>query len=270
MFFCFGSPRSGTTLISQSIGAHPDVVVPGETDFVVPIAFVSDRIGDIADRRAIAATLLTRSNFFRQSLAEYATEAELREIVDDNCGSLSRLLEAVYALIAAKAGAKVAGDKSPNDINFIRILDKTQAIGPEARIIHIVRDVRDVMCALVDRQIAPGIEMQFARMWNFANLYLKTWMTGDDRYLLVRYEDFVTEPRAWLERMCAHLGVDFDAAALDENKRHPRLKTSPFHDMLYQPISAAKIGVFRRNLSPDLVARCEAQAFEGLAVFGYS
>ncbi|QHW31542.1 sulfotransferase [Paenibacillus rhizovicinus] len=35
MFIIFGSPRSGTTLLSSVLDAHDDIVVPDETDFIV-------------------------------------------------------------------------------------------------------------------------------------------------------------------------------------------------------------------------------------------
>ena len=30
MFFIFGSPRSGTTLLAQCLSAHSEIIVPGE------------------------------------------------------------------------------------------------------------------------------------------------------------------------------------------------------------------------------------------------
>jgi hypothetical protein len=46
MLFVFGSPRSGTTLLAQILNSHPEIVVPHETDFIIPFVFVFDRIPD--------------------------------------------------------------------------------------------------------------------------------------------------------------------------------------------------------------------------------
>ncbi len=34
MFFVFGSPRSGTTLMAQCLSSHTDIIIPHETDFI--------------------------------------------------------------------------------------------------------------------------------------------------------------------------------------------------------------------------------------------
>ncbi|MFT3727810.1 MAG: sulfotransferase [Terricaulis sp.] len=268
MFFCFGSPRSGTTLISQSIGAHPDIVVPAETDFIIPAAFIYDRIRDPEVRRPILQTLITQSAAFPRSLGEYLSAGDIGAIIAAH-DALPDLIDAIYAALAHKAGAGLAGDKSPNDLNFIRILDKTKALPPSARVIHIVRDVRDVVAAVAVRRMWPGIETQFARMWSASNLYLHTWLKHDPRYLLVKYEDFVAAPRAEITRMLAHLGHSYADATLDPAQRHPRLKHTPSHEMLYEPIAVSRVGAYRDACSPELIALCETQAREAMQTFGY-
>jgi hypothetical protein len=269
MFFCFGSPRSGTTLLAHCLAAHPDIIVPFETDFIVPTAFVFDRVRDAALRRAIIGPLITQSPGFQGSLGEFLSAEDVLAVIEHHEGPLHLLLSAIYARLAAKVGKSVAGDKSPNDIHFIRMLDKAGAVGPETRIIHIVRDPRDVLAALIERNISPGIETQYVRMWNASNLYLNTWMCGDPRYFVFRYEDFVTDPATHMQRALAHLGRNFDDAALDENRRHPRHRGAPYHSMLYEPIAATRIGSFRDVLDAATIERCEFQACEGMRVFGY-
>jgi len=269
MFFCFGSPRSGTTLISQSLSAHPNITIPSETDFIIPAAFIFDRVKDLQTRRLMLGTLITSSEYFPHSLGEYLQTSEVLEIVARNVGDFSALLDALYSAIAERSGAKIAGDKSPNDIHFVRILGKINAIGASTKIIHIVRDIRDVVAALVKRNMSPGIETQYARMWSAHNLYLHTWFSGAANYHLVRYEDFVADQEREIRRMLAFLSQPFDPATLDITKRHPRLAQSPIHDMLYQPTTSAKVGSFKDILTPDLIALCERQAHEGMATFGY-
>ena len=38
MFVVYGMPRSGTTLVAQVLNAHSGLLVPDETDFMVPAA----------------------------------------------------------------------------------------------------------------------------------------------------------------------------------------------------------------------------------------
>jgi hypothetical protein len=116
MFFIFGSPRSGTTLLAQSLNAHTSVVVPNETDFVIPLAFLCDRVRDPAVGRELVATAIVSGAAFERSIGKFLTDTEVRECVHDAAYAVSAIIERIYARIAEKAGKRIAGDKSPNDL----------------------------------------------------------------------------------------------------------------------------------------------------------
>lgn len=271
MFFIFGSPRSGTTLLAQCLSAHPDLVVPAETDFIVPTAFVFNQIADVAVRRAVLRPLITNSILTRASLGEYLGEGQLLALIEANCSSLPMLLDAIYSAVARAASAKLAGDKTPNDLLYGRILVQSGAIPHDAKVIHIVRDVRDVTSSLMRREWVAGIETFFPRLWSQTNLYLFEQFQAAPNYLLVRYEDFVRDPGTELLQICRLLAVSTDhlTTMIDPGKRHRRYIGSPHHGMLYRPISEARIGVYRHDLPGELVATCHRQASEGMLAFSY-
>jgi hypothetical protein len=64
-FFIFGSPRSGTTLLCASLELNDKIVVPDETDFVVPMGFIFDRVKDVAVGRDLIASLIVSSGVIR-------------------------------------------------------------------------------------------------------------------------------------------------------------------------------------------------------------
>jgi hypothetical protein len=50
-------PRSGTTLLRSLLNNHPDLAVPAETDFLIPVWTRRGRLGDLAveaNRRRLA------------------------------------------------------------------------------------------------------------------------------------------------------------------------------------------------------------------------
>jgi hypothetical protein len=271
MFFIFGSPRSGTTLLARILGAHPDIVIPHETDFLVPMAFVCDRVRDASTGKRLVADLVVGGNDFAASIGEFLTETEARAAIDGAAYTASAMAGALYAAVARRAGKRLAGDKSPNDLHFIRILHKAGMLAPPARCLHIVRDVRDVVVSLQKTGWAPDLAHYFARQWSNANLYLHGAMRGDgERYLLLRYEDLAADPAASIERACALLGVPFDAAMLAPAARaHARYQHMAHHARLAQPISASSVGQYREQLEPGLRQACERQAGEALEAFGY-
>lgn len=259
-------------MLAQCLSAHPDLVVPAETDFIVPAAFVFDRVEDVEVRKTILKPLIANAAFTRASLLEYLTEHQLGEIVDAHCDSAASLFTAIYAAVARAAGARLAGDKTPNDMLYTRILITTGAIPNDAKVIHIIRDARDVVTSLIRRGWAPGIEDFFPRLWSQTNLYLHEEFRSSPNYRLVRYEDFVRDPMLELRQLCDLLGVDPDGAKgmTDPGRRHKRYVGSPHHPMLYQPITVKRIGAFRSDLAPAALETCYRQAAEGMAAFSYN
>jgi len=271
MFFIFGTPRSGTTLLARILNAHSDIAMPHETDFIVPMAFVCDRVADPDVGRPLVARLVANSAGFAAGIGEFLDAEEVRALIADSAYAPLAMLDALYAAVARKAGKRLAGDKSPNDLNFVRILDKTGALAAPTRILHIVRDVRDVAASLRRTGWAPDLERYFARQWNHNNLYLHaTFREDGDRYLLLRYEDLVADPAACIEAACRLLGVDFDPAMLSAPARaHARYRDMPHHARLGEAISADSVGQ-GRDLPATLLQACERQAGEALQAFGYS
>jgi hypothetical protein len=82
----------------------------------------------VGDQAEILKPLITRSAAFSLSLGEYLAVADICEIIDTGAATVAELLEHIYTAVARKAGVQLAGDKSPNDLNFLRILIKIDGI----------------------------------------------------------------------------------------------------------------------------------------------
>lgn len=270
MFFVFGMPRSGTTLLARMLNAHPDLLVPHETDFIVPMAFLLDRIADPDVGRPLLRQLVCNTAGFPASLGEYLDDAAVAACIDRAPYRPADILHALYGDMARRAGKRLAGDKSPNDLNFIRILDKTGAIAPPVRVLHIVRDVRDVMVSLGRTGWADDLDRWFPRQWANQNLYLHDRLQGLPHYHLVRYEDLVSDPAGQTRTLCKWLGVDWTPAMLyDDARAHPRYSDMPHHARLAQPVDDRGVGQYRAHAGADTLALWAMQAREALTRFGY-
>lgn len=269
MFTIFGSPRSGTTLLAAMIDLHPELMVPPETDFIVPTAFLVDRIGDPDTLRRLVAETIVHARGFPQ-LAPFISADEVRACVAAAEPDLFAIVSAIYARIARNAQVKEAGDKSPNDLRFARILEKCGYFERGMKVLHIVRDARAVTESL-HRLNWPNADdpVQFARTWVHANMLLNVAMRDRPDYLLVRYEDLVSAPERIARRICAHLGVRFDPAMLQVAGRGANYDlTTPKHEKLARPISTDWILAWRR-LDAAIIDEVEWIAREGLVRFGY-
>lgn len=272
MFFIFGTPRSGTTLIAQCLSAHPDILVPNETDFIVPAALIYDRIADPREVRAALKILIPNTRHFQISIGEYLSGADVAAIIDAFGDTFDSLMANLYAAVAAKGGAKLAGDKSPNDLPYVHAMQKHGLFNLPTQIIHVVRDVRDVLAAVLEQNWIPTEKdgaLQFVHFWAHRNMNLHRMMKDEPNYLLVRYEDFTADPRLGMERILQQLGHDFQDGVLEEARRHPRYRGQAHHPFLYEPISTARAGSYKTRLSRDLRAMCEKEGVEAMALFGY-
>jgi len=273
VFLVLGQPRSGTTLVAQCLNGHPDLVVPDETDIVVPLAFLVDRIEDPDVGRELAATLVTSSRRFAGSIGEHLPADVAAAAVRSAPWTLQGVLGSLYAAIADAAGARLAGDKSPNDLKFTRMLLSAGMFGPDVPVIHVVRDVRDVLASYHELGWAQGLPEGLVRLWVANNLMVRNNVPRKGSpYLLVRHEDVVTDPEGQFRAMCGLLGVDFDPAMLSDERRYQQYeghRAIGQHARTFEPINPSRLGVHRDVFDDATVARITELAQDGLDAFGY-
>jgi len=271
MFFIFGSPRSGTTLLAQCLNNHSEIIVPHETNFIIPMGFVFSSIREPDLGKEIIIKLITGSPDFKTSIGEYLDEEKISKIINGCDYHPARMLNSLYAELATSTGKKIAGDKSPNDLlNLNALVSQGGLDDASMKIIHIVRDIRDVMVSLNKAKWLKDLDLSFPRFWSNSNLYLNSlYKDKKNRYLLIRYEDMVHQPEYVLHKACDFLEVDFQPRMLDFQNFNPRYKNFPSHSKLYAPISTDNIGVYKKELTKSLLISYERQAQEALEIFEY-
>lgn len=271
MFVILGSMRSGTTLLAQCLNAHPQLAVPDETDFLIPTAFLIDRIGDEALGKRMIGDLVTGSHRFADSIGRYLSPDDVRDIVNTATYDVPGMITAIYAEIGRVAGVSMVGDKSPNDLQFMRILLDNRFF-QYVKVLHIVRDVRDVMVSMYKLGWIPRLRYGYPRFWSSDNIFAANRLVGsEERYHFLRYEDLARDPEGELTKACAHLGVSFDPAMLDLERRrrasqHPDM---PHHARTFGAIDESGIGAYREAFDEESLAHAERLGGEGLRRFGY-
>jgi len=268
-FMILGGPRSGTTLLAQCLSAHSKNIVPYETDVIVPCAFIVDRVGDSKTGKRLITDLITHSYYFDVSLGKYLTSEEVRRSVERSDYAIQSIFLSLYSLLGEKAGKPIAGDKSPGDLFNVLILSRTGMLNQPTKIVHLVRDVRDVMVSLNRLDWFPKADSYFPRLWASRNLFLQTHMQNAPNYSLIRYEDFVTEPVRWLTTLSDFLGVEFERQMLDTTSFPSFYKTVPAHSHLHDRIGPQHIGEWKVQATVEQIRMYESQAREAMLKFGY-
>lgn len=141
-----GLPRSGTTLVEQSLAAHPQIQAGGELEILRRIAIdLPERMGTPAPYYGHLASLS-------------------RALVDEQATRYLALLEVL------SEDARRVTDKMPHNFQHLGLV---AALLPEASIIHCVRDLRDVALSLFFQDLGPGLPYAVDLEWigHFAVAY---------------------------------------------------------------------------------------------------
>ena len=81
MFIIFGSPRSGTTLLASSLDQNDQLVVLDESDFIIPMAFILDRVKNERVGRRLIAEVIAQTQRFPDTLGRFLQQTEIAGIL---------------------------------------------------------------------------------------------------------------------------------------------------------------------------------------------
>ena len=272
-FFIVGCPRSGTTLLNVLIDAHPDIAIPPESFVFARCGMLFDACGDLDDPARL------RSLVGELQEDERIRAWKLDTDVDSFCAGLDArsvrgVVTHLFGLYAAQQGKLLWGDKTPHHALCV---DRIMRVFPDARIIHLVRDGRDVAESTARIAIGPSSVLAIARRWK---LYMDTVRDAaarlpSDQFLEVRFEDLVRDPAGTRRRIMAFIGEDDSSCppvdqALPDTGTRERSAGYAHHASLRSAITAAKIGVFKSAFTPRQIELFEAVAGEALTRHGYA
>jgi hypothetical protein len=175
---------------------------------------VFPRAGDLTTHRSRrrALDLWLDSKLFSLSGLE---RSRIEEEILTRCRSRGDFLRIVMERIADQQHADRWADNTPEHILYLATIKKEI---PEAKVIHIVRDGRDVALSLSKKAWIHPLPWDMKRQLLVAGLYWE-WlvlkgrlfgrMVGSD-YMELHYEDLLSHPKEQLARIGAFIDHDLD------------------------------------------------------------
>lgn len=240
--FVGGMFKSGTSLLRAMLGQHRNIASGLETYwFEMDIPAGKGRGGE-----PLPEQLARLAAYYHLDLGE--VNAMTRDNPDAET-FLDRFMTA-----AARAQGKPRWlEKTPGNITQS---DRILRHWPDARIVHIVRDPRDIYGSLREAK-KWDVPEAFASRWcvMFAGeaAGLQSGALNPRSYLAVRYEQLVTDPERLIRRILDFLGEPWDAAAAQFSGRDDEYnivlketgKASTTLARMRAPISESRVGLWR-------------------------
>lgn len=221
-----GCPRSGTTLLRVILDSHPNIACGPEFKLIPQI--VANFTGMMK---------------YRSVLNEYQ--------VDDAylAQSFGRQIEFLLERYRKAKKKKRIAEKTPQNIHYFVYLSYML---PDAYLVHVIRDGRDVVRSLLQQQwINPDTEERLSYTTNFAEA-CRYWVRciGEGRkvaqnksftrYHEIRYEDLVLRPEQTLKELFRFIREPWVANVMnfhavqhqvtaDEEASHAGAQSRPFY-----------------------------------------
>lgn len=271
--FIVGAPRSGTTLLQYMLRSHPALSLPtGESHFFVPLYRNAAQYGDLSQaenvRRVLQAMYMQSADFLDTDLhgIKFDIQQLTQEFVAEGRRTMRDLITGLFEKNAAGEGKRRWGDKTPY---YVLHLPKLLEWWPDAQIIHIIRDGRDVALSLFARKHDFGVYNSYfaARYWEH---YVETGHAlgqaiNPEQYLEIRYEDLIADQPGVLKTVCDFLGETFSESIVDFKKSGEAGKTP----MLQKPVQKDNAEKWRTAMTPGQLRMFEGGAGKSLEKFGY-
>jgi hypothetical protein len=238
--FITGVQRSGTTLLSMMLGRHPAIYME---ERVISFRLIS-AIKNAAELWPYNLQV-DKTDFYRW-LVRTDGKGRLAEFLDlDNWpagASLQDLIRNSVAQHLTRHQKNVWGDKGPNLQYFIPELLQ---LFPDARFIHIIRDGRATAHSM-SRRAYQSLRLS-AQQWVDGNVQamVQQDVLGQEKLLLIRFEDLLSDPEAVLRKVCDFLEIGFSELMLELQQDIPEEE-----QYVKSRLQADKISAYREKLSP--------------------
>jgi hypothetical protein len=210
--FVLGSPRSGTTLLYHMILSAGNFAVYRTESNVFNL--LMPRFGDLRVRRnrqALMKVWLGSKLFARSGLEA----REIEEKVLEECRNGGDFLRIVMGEIARKQGVERWAESTPDHLLHLSAIKREI---PEALVVHIVRDGRDVALSLDKQGWIRPFPWDRKKSVLVAGLYWQ-WFVNKGRengrrlgadYTEIHFEDLIQNPRAVLAKLGQFIEHDLD------------------------------------------------------------
>lgn len=233
--FILGTQRSGTTLLTRILSAHPEMYMQNELEL---------------------------PNIFTENVSKEEVVQNIKNEIHNTHGlSIDDMLN--------EKKIKIWGLKDPQLTEHIDVL---KDFLPHSKFIIIVRDGRGVANSYIENKWGLGTNAYTgaARWKKEVNQQLAFMDNAPNNFLFIRFEDMVKDLKASMQNMCAFLDIEFDEAMLSYNNEKSYYDVKPENINTFKKPDIKLAEKWAHKLSKHQIDVIENQAGTLLSQLNYS
>ena len=286
IFVC-GNSRSGTSMMGAILGLHSHIYCTPEQHFFEHHTTQDDRSGPlpVARLRELALDMLFWNRYGPAgggTREEFSREADVLVARLGNAPATATAFFAEWlAYRAEQEGKQIACEQTPRNVFY---LDEILASYPEARVVVMVRDPRDVLASQKHKwklrfkgmnkmplKEALRLKVNYhpittSLLWNSA-IASGDRYAGHPRVFTLRFEDVLADADARIAELCAFLGLPYEPDML-----HVPVVKSTFEEWKGEKrgVDPSAAGRWQRGaLTPAEIYLCQKVCAAGMRRHGY-
>ena len=252
--FIVGVGRSGTSLLQSILNSHSDITFLPETQFLRTYLFSNKEINiSKSNYRDIIDTLTADQRFNRLNI-------KANQIIFQDKNMYDAYLNLLDLHLRNKQ-KQLIGDKDPKNIEYIHYLHK---FFPKAKLIHIIRDPRDVVLSRIKAKWSKSVPYYIHAVIYVLQLKIGRSMGKkifNKNYHELYYEDLLINPEKTIRKIVKFIGVDYEEELLDYRKSSQELVSDDELDWkkeTFKPIINDNFNKWKNQLSKSQILIIES------------
>lgn len=285
MVFVTGASRSGTTMLSRMFGMHSLVCGFKELHCFGELVNANRLDEQLTQQsaEALCSQLLSRSERDIWGAVEQSDIDQAKELLKDFPEGVLAGEAAALAFnsIAVSKNKTIPCEQTPRNIFYARqLLD----FYPNLKIVHIVRDPRDVLASQKNRwkrrrfgaANIPYSEIfrvwcnyhpyTITKLWRKANSFPSD-LANHDRFYVLKFEDMIENPEQELRKAAQFTGLNFESEMLNIAQVGSSHRSNADNTL---GVARTALNRWKQALTTGEVFICEKVAAEKMAAFSYT
>lgn len=210
LIFIISQPRSGSTLLQRVLSGHPDIQTSAETWLLLHPVYAFKNTGIETEYD---------SKFAAQGVMEFmANYSDGMEVYDN---AIREWASVIYGNVLEKNHKTYFLDKTPR---YFFIIPEMYRLFPKAKFIFLLRNPLSVLSSLLSTYVKdnwPVLSFFRPDLLQAPQLILNGIELLKDDAILIRYEDFVSDPENNIAALCQRLGITYHQDMLDYSHTPP-------------------------------------------------